>query len=128
MFKPEECKFAKSHEWVHVDGDVATVGISDFAQQEISDIVFVELPKVGAKVEKGKQCAVIESVKAASDFYAPVSGEVIAANEELSNEPSLANQSPHEKGWFFKIKMSNPGDTSDLMDFNAYRETAKQAH
>ena len=81
MYKAEECKYAKSHEWVHVDGDIATVGISDHAQKEISDIVFVELPEVGKQVEAGKQAAVVESVKSASDFYAPVSGEVVEVNE-----------------------------------------------
>lgn len=125
MFNAEKCKFAKSHEWVFVDGDVATVGISDFAQHEISDIVFVELPKAGANVEQGKACAVIESVKAASDFYSPVSGTVIESNKALADEPSLANKAPHGEGWFFKIKMSKPAELAALMDYAAYQATAK---
>ena len=127
MFNQESCKFAKSHEWVFVDGDIATVGISEYAQHEISDIVFVELPKKGTKVEKGKNCAVIESVKAASDFYAPVSGEVIECNETIVGEPAIVNQSAHGKGWFFKIKMSNKADLNDLLDFKGYQESLKTA-
>ncbi len=127
MANPELCKYSKTHEWAFVEGGVATVGISDFAQHEISDIVFVELPKVGAKVEAGKACAVVESVKAASDFYSPLSGEVVEVNETLPNEPSLANQSPCDKGWFFKLKLSNPGEVSALMDNKAYQEFIKTA-
>lgn len=127
MYKPEQCKYTKTHEWVFVEGGEAVVGISDHAQHEISDIVFVELPKPGAKVAQGKACAVVESVKAASDFFAPVSGEVTAGNDALVAEPSLANQSPHEKGWFFKLKVSNPAELSGLMDWNAYQEFLKTA-
>ena len=127
MPKPENCKFMKTHEWVYVEGDIATVGISDYAQHEISDIVFVELPKTGAAVSQGKACAVIESVKAASDFYSPVSGAVTQANAAIVSEPSLVNQSAHEKGWFFKVKMSNPGELSGLMDYNAYQDLVKQS-
>lgn len=123
MFNAEKCKFAKSHEWACVEGDVATVGISDFAQQEISDIVFVELPKVGAAVEQGKACAVIESVKAASDFYAPVSGTVVEINKALVDEPSLANKGPHAEGWFFKVKLSKPAELAGLMDYAAYQQS-----
>ncbi|MDD4003868.1 MAG: glycine cleavage system protein GcvH [Elusimicrobiaceae bacterium] len=124
MFNAENCKFAKSHEWAHVEGDTATVGISDFAQHEISDIVFVELPKAGAAVEQGKACAVIESVKAASDFYAPVSGTVTEVNKALVDEPSLANKAPHGEGWFFKLKLSKPAELAGLMDFAAYQQSA----
>lgn len=127
MANPELCKYSKTHEWAFVEGNVATVGISDFAQHEISDIVFVELPKVGAKVEAGKACAVVESVKAASDFYSPLSGEVVEINATLPNEPSLANQSPFDKGWFFKLKLSNPGEAASLMDNKAYQEFIKTA-
>ena len=95
MYDEKQCKFAKSHEWAFGEGDVAVVGISDHAQKEISDIVFVELPKAGATVEQGKACAVIESVKAAADFYAPVSGEVIEVNDAIAENPALVNQSPH---------------------------------
>ncbi|MFA6583265.1 MAG: glycine cleavage system protein GcvH [Elusimicrobiaceae bacterium] len=125
MPKAEECKFAKTHEWAFSEGDVATVGISDFAQHEVSDIVFVELPQVGDSVSAGKSCAVIESVKAASDFYAPVSGEVIETNSAVVDEPSLVNRSAQEEGWFFKIKMSKPEELSALMDYKAYQESIK---
>lgn len=123
MYKAEECKYAKSHEWVHVDGEIATVGISDHAQKEISDIVFVELPEIGKQVEAGKQAAVVESVKSASDFYAPVSGEVVEINGDLKNDPSLANQEAHGKGWFFKIKVSNIDELDNLMSFEDYKAT-----
>lgn len=126
MYNPENCKYTKTHEWVFVEGDTAVTGITDFAQHEISDIVFVELPKPGAKTGQNKRCAVIESVKAASDFNAPVSGEVVAANDELVKEPALANQSPHEKGWFCKIKMSDTGELAALMDYAAYQQFTKQ--
>ena len=124
MFEETQCKFAKSHEWAFAAGGVATVGISDYAQKEISDIVFVELPKAGAQVEQGKPCAVIESVKAAADFYAPVSGEVVAVNDAIVDNPALVNQAPHGDGWFFKIKMSKPAEWAGLMDFVAYQRTA----
>ena len=121
MFDEKNCRFAKSHEWAFVEGGVATVGISDYAQKEISDIVFVELPKVGAKVEQGKACAVIESVKAAADFYAPVSGEVVAVNDAIVDNPALVNQAPHGGGWFFKIRMSKPAELEGLMGFESYK-------
>ena len=124
MFDEKTCKFAKTHEWACAEGDVAATGISDYAQKEISDIVFVELPKVGAKVEQGKPCAVIESVKAAADFFAPVSGEVVEVNDAIADNPALVNQAPHGEGWFFKIKMSKPEELSALMDFESYRKTA----
>ncbi len=124
MYDEKNCRFAKSHEWAFAEGDVATVGISDYAQKEISDIVFVELPKAGAQVEQGKPCAVIESVKAAADFFAPVSGEVVAVNDAIVDNPALVNQSAHGEGWFFKIKMSKPAELEALMDFAAYQSTA----
>ena len=124
MFDEKNCKFAKTHEWAFAEDGVAAVGISDYAQKEISDIVFVELPKAGAQVEQGKPCAVIESVKAAADFYAPVSGEVIAVNDAIVDNPALVNQAPHGDGWFFKIKMSKPAELAGLMDFAAYQSTA----
>ena len=123
MFNESICKFAKSHEWAFAEGGVATVGISDYAQKEISDIVFVELPKAGAKVVQGKTCAVIESVKAAADFYAPVSGEVIEVNSAIVDNPALVNQSPHGEGWFFKIRMANPAELEGLMGFETYQKT-----
>ena len=124
MFEEAKCRFAKSHEWACAEGGVAAVGISDYAQKEISDIVFVELPKAGAQVEQGKPCAVIESVKAAADFYAPVSGEVVAVNDAIVDNPALVNQAPHGDGWFFKIRMSKPAELEALMDFAAYQSTA----
>ena len=124
MFDEKTCKFAKTHEWACAEDGVAAVGISDYAQKEISDIVFVELPKAGAKVEQGKPCAVIESVKAAADFFAPVSGEVVEVNEAIVDNPALVNQAPHGEGWFFKIKLSKPAELAGLMDFATYQKTA----
>ncbi len=123
MYTETNCRFAKTHEWAFAEGNVATVGISDHAQKEISDIVFVELPKAGAKVEQGKPCAVIESVKAAADFFAPVSGEVIEVNGAIADNPAQVNQSPHGDGWFFKIRMAKPEELNDLMDFQEYGKT-----
>ncbi|MGD9613058.1 MAG: glycine cleavage system protein GcvH [Kiritimatiellia bacterium] len=124
MYDEKACKFAKSHEWAFAENGVAVVGISAYAQKEISDIVFVELPKVGAQVEQGKPCAVIESVKAAADFFAPVSGEVIEVNDAIVDNPALVNQAPHGEGWFFKIKMSKPAEQESLMDYETYQKTA----
>ena len=124
MYAEKDCRFAKSHEWAHAEGGIATVGISDYAQKEISDIVFVELPKAGAQVEQGKPCAVIESVKAAADFFAPVSGAVVAVNAAIVDNPALVNQAPHGDGWFFKIKLSKPAELAGLMDFATYQSTA----
>ncbi len=121
MYPEANCRFTPSHEWVFVTGDVATVGISNHAQKEISDIVFIELPKVGAKVTQGKPCAVIESVKAAADFFAPVSGEVSEVNAAIVDNPALVNQEPHGAGWFFKLKLSNPAELDGLMDEAAYK-------
>jgi len=126
MSKPEELKYTKTHEYVH-PGAEATVGISDHAQHEMGDVVFVELPKVGAKLEKEKPCAVVESVKSAFDIYAPVSGEVTAVNDAVTGEPALLNQSPLEKGWLFKLKPSNPAEAETLMAWPAYQEFVKQA-
>ena len=124
MYNETTCRFAKTHEWAFAEDGVATVGISDYAQKEISDIVFVELPKVGAKVEQGKACSVIESVKAAADFFAPVSGEVVEVNDAIVDDPARVNQSPHGEGWFFKIRMTQPAELSALMDFATYQQTA----
>lgn len=121
MYNQENCKFAKTHEWAFIDGDTAVFGISEHAQTEISDIVFVELPKIGAKVEAGKQCAVIESVKSASDFYAPLSGEVTEINEAVKADPSMVNKSAHGDGWLFKIKLSNPEEAANLLAFADYK-------
>ncbi len=123
MHSEENCRFAKTHEWAHMEGDIATVGISDHAQEEISDIVFVDLPKVGQQVTAGQNCCVIESVKSASEIYAPVSGEVVEVNTALANDPALVNREPHGNGWLFKIKMSAPAEYENLMDLSAYKAT-----
>ena len=125
MFKPETCRFMKSHEWAHVSDAVAWVGVSDHAQSEISDVVFAELPQVGRKVSQGEACGVVESVKAAFDIYAPVSGEIAGVNEALAKDPGLVNRSPHEQGWLFKIKPSKPEELEKLMDFKQYQEFLK---
>ena len=123
MFNETNCRFAKTHEWACAADGVAAVGISDYAQKEISDIVFVELPKAGAQVEQGKPCAVIESVKAAADFFAPVSGEVVEVNEAIVDNPALVNQAPHGGGWFFKIRMSKPAELEGLMGVEEYKRS-----
>jgi glycine cleavage system H protein len=117
---PKNLKYARSHEWVRVEGDIAVVGITDHAQHELTDIVYVELPDTGERVEAGKECAVVESVKAASDIYAPVTGDVIAVNEELSGAPELLNDDPYGKGWMFKVKMSDPSDLNELLGPDDY--------
>ena len=123
MHTEENCRFAKTHEWAHMEGDIATVGISNHAQEEISDIVFVDLPKVGQQVTAGQNCCVIESVKSASEIYAPVSGEVVEVNTALANDPALVNREPHGNGWLFKIKMTAPTEYENLLDLNAYKAT-----
>ncbi len=125
MHKPEELKYTKTHEWLHA-GTEATIGISDHAQHEMGDVVFVELPKVGQKLEKEKPCAVIESVKSAFDIYAPVSGEVTEVNAAAAGEPALLNQSPLDRGWLFKMKPANPAETEALMDWTTYQDFIKQ--
>lgn len=112
--------FTVEHEWIDVDDSTATVGITDYAQAQLGDIVFVELPAKGATLNKGKEAAVVESVKAASDVYAPVSGTVTEANSALEGEPALVNSAPEGDGWFFKLTLSNPGELGGLMDANAY--------
>lgn len=115
-----DLRYSKEHEWVRVDGDIATVGISDFAQDQLGDVVFVELPAVGAAVVRDEEAAVVESVKAASEVYAPVSGEVVEVNGALEDDPALVNRSPVDEGWFMKIRMSNPPELDELMDEAAY--------
>jgi len=114
--------FTKEHEWIRVDGDTATVGISNHAQEQLGDIVFAEVPEPGRNVSKGQEAAVVESVKAASDVYAPVSGEVIEGNAALADDPSLINNDPEGQGWFFKLKLGNPSELDGLMDEAAYRD------
>ena len=113
--------FTKDHEWVRVDGDSATVGISDHAQAALGDIVFAEVPEAGRTLAKGDEAAVVESVKAASDVYAPVSGTVTESNSALGDDPALANREPEEGGWFFKLTLSDPSELAGLMDEPTYR-------
>jgi glycine cleavage system H protein len=113
--------FTDEHEWIDVDGDVATVGITDYAQGQLGDIVFVELPAVGTGVEKGKDAAVVESVKAASDVYAPITGEVTETNGALEEDPSLVNTAPEAEGWFFKMTIADAGQLEGLMDEAGYK-------
>ncbi|WP_454598595.1 glycine cleavage system protein GcvH [Qipengyuania sp. SM2507] len=113
--------FTDEHEWIDVEGDTATVGITDYAQEQLGDIVFVELPDVGAQLAKGKDAAVVESVKAASDVYAPISGEVTEANDSLDEDPALVNSSPEEDGWFFKLTIADKAELDGLMDAKAYK-------
>src|SRR5687767_15844705 len=108
--------YTREHEWIRVEGDDATVGITDFAQGQLGDIVFVEVPEVGRQVSKGGEAAVVESVKAASDVYAPVSGEVTEGNQALTDEPALVNSDPEGEGWFFKLRLSDPSELDGLMD------------
>ena len=113
-------KFSKDHEWVSVADDIATIGITNHAQEQLGDVVFVELPTIGKKVSKGGDAAVVESVKAASEVYAPVTGEVVAVNKELEGDPALVNRGAESDGWFMKVKLSNPAELSELMDKAAY--------
>ena len=113
--------FTDEHEWIDVEGDTATVGITDYAQEQLGDIVFVELPDVGAQLAKGKDAAVVESVKAASDVYAPITGEVTEANAALDEDPALVNSSPEEDGWFFKLTIADKAELDGLMDAKAYK-------
>ena len=117
---PRDRLYAESHEWVHVEGDVATVGITAYAAEQLGDVVFVETPEAGKVVKQGEGLAVVESVKAASDVYAPVSGEVIEGNGELAGAPETVNALPESGGWFAKIKLSNPAEVDALMDRDAY--------
>ena len=117
---PADSKYAKSHEWVRPSGDTATVGITDHAQHELTDIVFVELPAVGRKVKAGEACAVVESVKTASDIYSPVSGEIIEVNKAVADNPALVNTEPHTGGWLYKIKLSNTAELNALLSPEDY--------
>lgn len=118
---PEDLVYAKSHEWVRVDNGIATVGITDHAQHELTDVVFVELPTAGRSVKAAEACAVVESVKTASDIYSPVSGEIIEINPNIVNDPGLVNGEPFGDGWFFKVRLSNPTELQDLLTPASYR-------
>jgi glycine cleavage system H protein len=118
---PSDLKYAKSHEWVRVAGDIATVGITDHAQHELTDVVFVELPEKGRTVKVGESCAVVESVKTASDIYSPVSGEITEVNKAVVDNPALVNTDPHNGAWFYKIKLANPADVNALLTPEQYK-------
>ena len=121
MNVPDDLKFAETHEWIRIEGDVGTVGITDHAQAELTDIVFVETPKAGTKVSAREALAVVESVKAASDIYSPVGGEIVGANDALSDNPALINQDPYGAGWIFKITIADSSELNSLLDAAAYR-------
>jgi len=118
-------RFSEEHEWIEVNGEVGTVGITDYAQSQLGDIVFVEVPAVGKKLTKGGEAAVVESVKAASDVYSPVTGEVTASNDTLAEHPGTVNSDPRGAGWFFKVKLANKAELDGLMDEAAYNEFVK---
>ena len=117
---PSDLKYAKSHEWVRVSGDTATIGITDHAQHELTDVVFVELPAVNRQLKAGDACAVVESVKTASDIYSPVSGQITEINKAVSDNPALANTEPYGGGWFYKIKLGNPAELNSLLTPEQY--------
>jgi glycine cleavage system H protein len=119
---PEDVKYSKEHEWVLVEGNVATVGITDYAQEQLGDIVFVELPAVGDKVSKEDAFGVVESVKAVNDIFAPVSGKVLEVNDDLPDNPEIINEDPYGDGWMIKIEMNDPEDLEDLMNAAEYEE------
>jgi glycine cleavage system H protein len=126
---PSDLKYAKTHEWLKIDGDVATIGITDFAQGELSDIVYVEITAVGKTIKRDEPLGTIEAVKAVSDLYSPISGQVIAANESLKDSPANVNKDPYGEGWMAKIKITDPSELNNLLDSAAYAELArKSAH
>ncbi len=120
-------KFTKDHEWIRIAGDIATIGITKHATEQLGDVVFVEVPDVGRKVTAGEACAVVESVKAASDVFAPVSGEVVAANAGIARTPASVNEDPEGDGWFFKLKLANTAELAGLMDRAAYDKFVKDS-
>jgi len=119
---PEDSRYAKSHEYVHAEGDVATIGITDYAQKELGDVVFVELPLVGAQLEAANELGSIESVKAVSELFAPVTGEVVEVNEALREKPELVNTDPYGDGWMIRVRMSDPTEVDELMTAEEYEE------
>ena len=124
MAQPENLLYSKEHEWVKVDGDVATIGITDYAQNSLGDIVYVELPKVGTKISQFGNVGVIESVKAVSDLFTPISGEITEINAVLDNDPSSVNREPYGEGWLMKVKLTNPGETANLLSPEDYEKIA----
>jgi glycine cleavage system H protein len=121
----KDLKFTQEHEWVKVEGDIAVVGITDYAQKELGDVVYVELPDIGGSYEKDEACSNIESVKAVSDIYAPVSGEITEVNAALEDNPEIVNKDPYGEGWLFKLKLENPDELKELMNADAYDEYVK---
>jgi|TARA_B100001971_G_C18195494_1_gene541182 glycine cleavage system H protein len=126
MESPKDRKYSKEHEWVKLEGDVATCGITDFAQHQLTDIVFIELPEKGKQVEQAKQIAVVESVKSVSDIFAPVSGEIIEINEKLTDNPETVNKNPFDEGWMFKIKIKDKAELDKLLSAEDYEKFTKE--
>jgi glycine cleavage system H protein len=127
MMIPQDLKYAESHEWIRVDGNVATVGISHYAQDQLSDVVFVEVPEVDQEIEQGGECAVIESCKIAAEMYAPAAGKVTAVNEALEDDPALVNKDPYGDGWIFKLELCDASQLDGLMDAEAYKNHIAQS-
>ena len=121
-------RFTRDHEWIRLDGDVAVVGITDYAQSQLGDVVYVELPVIGRRVEQGKEAAVVESVKAASEVYAPVSGEVVEVNDALAGDPAKVNADAMGEGWFLKLRLADPKELDGLLDEGAYRKFVEEQH
>ena len=117
----QTCRYQESHEWIRIEGDEAVIGISDYAQSELNDVVYVDLPEVGDSLDKGDEFGSVESVKAASELYMPMSGEVIAVNEQLDEEPELVNSAPFGEGWMLRIRLADPGEAGKLLDAAGYR-------
>ena len=126
MNTPEDLKYTTEHEWVRIEGDIATVGITDYAQDQLGDIVFVELPEEGDDIEKGDTFGVVESTKSVSDLYVPVSGKVIESNDPLLDSPEIVNEDPYGEGWMIRIKMSNPNEAKELMATDAYQKMVEE--
>ncbi|MBI2429714.1 MAG: glycine cleavage system protein GcvH [Ignavibacteriales bacterium] len=122
MTFPEHLKYTKDHEWIRIDGGIGVIGITDYAQGELGDVVFVELPAVGKKVEFGQSFGTVEAVKAVSDLYSPVTGEVTDINKEIQDSPELVNKEPYERGWMIKVKLANAGEVKNLLDVEAYKK------
>ena len=127
MAIPKDYKYTRTHEWVKVDGDIATIGITDFAQSELGDITYIELPAVGSTLNKSDSLGVIESVKAASDIYSPVSGEVVEDNQDVEGTPEMVNSSPFEDAWLVKLKLSDPSQVDELLDADAYEKFLEES-
>jgi glycine cleavage system H protein len=122
----EDCRYLESHEWIRVEGDEAVIGISDYAQEELNDVVYVELPEVGDSLEKGEEFGTVESVKAASELYMPASGEVLAVNEALEDAPQLVNQDPFGDGWMLRIRLMDPGELEELLGLHEYKAVCEE--